>query len=501
MKYVHGKFGCTSIICDPTNELNFITTGHDGRMKLVSINASKIQLEHQFTHEVPVKWCDKALVLDASDSCLLLIGFNDSHFVTWKNDNSYRFEFDCGGGHRSWDLYLDKKKMHAILIYIRNKTLYYIQFDLNDTTSHPFRISMNKWHSRPCNTVQIIESNKDRYLTISGGDDNLLKVNDLIIRNGKAEIRHQMDVALHISNIKTITVLTIANELSWLIFSAGGRAQICVTKLQIVPGQPLSARELCDFMLRSTDTERKRAGISRTTSIDPETRFMSLTACHQHESNNVFIYVGCSDGFIRSFVYSNQKIILTATKFYGHCILHVYHFNFSSHHYLLSMATDGLIAFWSIENLVEISKPFYTLKHHHSGINSFDVYINESQMIIATGGDDQMVVFSKLALERNTDDDFLKVVVEKTMRFPFVHTAQVNGVQLCEKGQKLYTIGVDQTIMFINLDDSSVEQISLSCISDAKGLKLIRDWDCALVYGCGVQVIYFNEINEMYSFK
>lgn len=492
--------GCTSINLDPDpiNKYKFKTAGHDGRLKLIMIDCIKKKLVPQLTCPIPVKWLDKMLECPLDpNSTLLLAGFNDSHFILWKNDNKFRFEYDCGGGHRFWDLYVDKCKLQANLIFIRNKKMCTVQFNLNDIKALPFHIPMNDWHSRPCNTMHIIKSTNNHTLIISGGDDNLLKFNEINVNNHNDEsmpndvlLKPKFDIVSHISNIRTIFAIPISNGVfvdKWLVFSAGGRAQICVTEIEINQNRLLNCREVYDFMLRSTDQERKRSGNSQLMHIDPETRFMSMIAFQSHKGNELLLtlFIGCSDGFLRQFEFSQESITFKSSVFYGRCILHIYSFKFNEENYLVSMATDGLIAFWRANPLDETSKPFFTFQHHDSGINSFDTFIDDSNRIyFATGGDDQTIVLTVFLLSK--EDRNVKVDVEKSIRYPFDHTAQVNGLQFCTETKSLYSIGVDQTIIRINLDDFSTKQIGYTCISDAKGFKIINP-HLALIFGCGMQ--------------
>lgn len=491
---MNGRLGCTSFNLDPVNKFKFTSTGHDGRLKLIAIDRMTKQLQPQLTYHIPVRWCDKMLELDTN--CMLLAGFNDSYFIAWKNDNSFRFEYDCGGGHRFWDLYIDKHKLQANLIFIRNKKMCSVQFNLNDIKALPFHIPMNDWHARPCNTMYIIKSSNNHTFIISGADDNLLKFNEIDVNNHNDDstpeilLQPKFDIVLHISNIRTIFAIPIVDRVfvdKWLVFSAGGRAQICVTEIEMDEIQSLNCREVCDFMLRSTDLERKRSGNSQLMYIDPETRFMSLIALRSHEGHDITLFIGCSDGFLRRFEFSQETISFKSSVFYGRCILHVHNFIFNGENYLLSMATDGLVVFWFADNFDATSKPVFTLQHHESGINSFDAFIDDSnRMYFATGGDDQSVVLSVLCLSKK--DTNLKVEVEKSFRYPFDHTAQVNGVQFCTKNKSLYTLSVDQTVIHISLDDFSTTQIAYTCISDAKGLKII-DPHLALIFGCGLETI------------
>lgn len=490
--HVHGNLGCKSIFqTTPKHRLQFESTGHQGKMKTIRINDTKSELELKSTHDIPIKWCDKSLCIDEHHN-ILLAGFNERHFIAWRRDNSFRFEYETGGGHRAWDLYFDKDTSKAHLFFVRSKSLNCVQFLLHDSTLHPFNVPKNNWHSKPCNTMRIIQLSDERFLIASGGDDNLLKFNEIsMIKSDNRQVLEQhFDMVLHISNIRSIFALQTAvdgcdDKENWLIFSAGGRAQICVTETKIDQQNNAQFHEICDFMLRSSDLERKRTKQTQNIYFDPETRFMSLVAFYRE--NEIHLAVGCSDGYIRTFNYRNGSISLDISTFYGRCILHVYQFQFNDCHYLISMATDGLICFWTLDNFQEDSKPIFTFQHHDSGINSFDIFIGENRMFVATGGDDQDIVISILQLDAKKRNE-INISMMKTVKFPYNHTAQVNGMKFSADRKYLYTASVDQTIMKIDLNDFSITQANYSCISDAKGLQII-DMNHILIYGCGMQVL------------
>lgn len=502
---VHGNLGCKTIFqSTATNRLQFNCAGHQGRVKTIVINTTSQELELITTHEIPIKWCDKSLHIDDHRN-VLLAGFNERHFIAWRFDNSYRFEIDCGGGHRAWDLYIDKQTSKVYLFFIRSKLMNCVQFYLHDSTLHPFNIPKYNWHSRPCNQVRDLVINwhsrlcnqpcsqltHERHLIVSGGDDNLLKFSEINTTKPNNVLRHHFNMVLHISNIRSIFSLKLlsADESSdnkkWLIFSAGGRAQICVTEIKIDQQQNPQFHEICDFMLRSSDLDRKRNKQTQIIYFDPETRFMSLVA--YYKENEINLVVGCSDGFIRTFKYTNGSITLDTSTFYGRCFLNVYHFKFNDFNYLITMATDGLMAFWTLDDFNENSQSFFNVQHHDSGINSFDIFINSNEMYIASGGDDQAIVISILQLKAKLNGK-LSISVSKTTKFPYNHTAQVNGVKFSTDKKYLYSASVDQTLMRVDLSDFSISQIGYSCISDAKGLHIV-DLEHVLVYGCGLQIL------------
>lgn len=505
LKHIHGNLGCTCIYFEShaTNVPHFKTAGHDGTLKTIFINQSNQSLEIKFTHQIPIAWSDKIIELNDNPSAQLIAGFNDNHFIVWQQHNNFKFEYECGGGHRYWDLYIDYSHSKCHLYFIRTKNIHRVQFNFNHMQQHPFNIIKSNWHTRPCNTVKCITLTNDRVLLISGGDDNLMKfteINGFAMQQQQQHLpSHIADMILHISNVKTISTIVSSasnqlnayNKKNRLIFSAGGRAQICVTELEIGQCNRIECHEVTNFMLRMNDLTRKRLGKAQIIDFDPETRFMSLNA--YIDSNTVYLIVGCSDGYLRQFYYDKRSILLITSTFYGRCILSVYQFFFNKQNYLLTMATDGKICFWNLNRFKETSKPFFELSHHDSGINSFDVLLfdDENRLYVATGGDDQAIVISMLRITENSSLNNVEqpqVIIEKTVKFLYNHTAQVNGVQFSRNEMALYSVGVDQVIFRVDLTKFVIKKIAYTCISDAKGLKVI-DGGKILVYGCGVQLL------------
>lgn len=493
LRHLHGSLGCTSIYFETLQKhgrIEFRTAGHDGTLKTICFDRQRQSMEVKFTHRIPIAWIDKIMTIGGEER--ILAGFNDNHFIAMRpkcaNDNAVQFEYECGGGHRYWDMYVDNRtdELKCHFYYIRTKQLHRVQFRL-DRRSHPFKTTQFNWHHRPCNTVCNVKLSDDRVLLVSGGDDNLLKL--MAFNNATSTLRHTADMSLHISNIKTICVVAkqLTSDARWLIFSAGGRAQICVTELIDGGIDDVHICERANFMLHLNDSQRKRLGKSQLIDFDPETRFMSMTAYLNDAVHATWwLIVACADGFIRRFGYEDRTatIAFDTAIFYGRCILHVHRLQLLNcvDNILLTMATDGRICFWPL-NEFATAKTFYELNHHDSGINSFDILINDDATIyIATGGDDQSVVISRIKLNnRNVD-------VEKTVRFPHTHTAQVNGLKFNRCERALYSLSVDQKIFRYDLSDFSVSQVACTCVADAKGLEIINEAHI-LAYGCGVQLL------------
>ena len=279
----------------------------------------------------------------------------------------------------------------------------------------------------------------------------------------------------HISNVKSLAILNVENTESCsknLVFSGGGRAQLNVWQLILRLGErEISNEDLCcklfdSFMLRGTDKERKKIikALKVTYDINPETRYMDINVHSCIEGLNlVLLFVACSDGYIRYFVYLNCKIsnyqqIINLYNFfrtfsynvnncklkhenslqYGRCILKVHSFKYNNNLIIISMATDGVINFWNFNCILSkihnneksenmILTPFTKLHVHQSGINSFDLKkINDNEYLLATGGDDNLlslVVFSFI----DTQNEDLSAQIVARWSSSNSHSAQITG--------------------------------------------------------------------------
>jgi WD40 repeat protein len=344
------------------------------------------------------------------------------------------------------------------------------------------------WHIEACNLMKPLNISANQRYFLSAGEDNLMKV--LKMNADSSSIVVVKNCYQHISSVKTFLVLDTNNSNETIIISAGGRSQMCINKVTIDCGGHVQLKEVFNFMLFSTDSERKRKGIAQQVNYDAETRFMCMdleeTVCGKT------LYVGCSDGFVRIFTITcdeqNNCYNITAKDefYYGRCILNLKLLTVSEcETVLLTMSTDGLINFWDARKLSKGSMPFYALQHHNSGVNCFDVLQRANTYILASGGDDQQISVSYFSIGS------MRVNLVETKSTNSLHSAQITAIKIKDE-KHLVASSVDQTVTVVNLNDLSLSNRLFSCIADIKGLILldnIENKDSILVYGCGLQII------------
>ncbi|XP_055629926.1 WD repeat-containing protein 6 [Toxorhynchites rutilus septentrionalis] len=477
---LHGKLGITEICLERKSPDGYflITSGHDSHLRSIFINASKKIIEAYGSTKMPISWIDR---MDSEGE--IVMGFNDSHFTICNKNQEMLFQKDCGGGHRYWDCYRMKDGRYRF-VYIQHKRLKEITF-LLDASENQIKVPRLDWHTKSCNTVHIVRK-KESNIFISGGEDNILRINRLQPNANGLQDLPKRELYSHISSIKTIFCCKPSPDGNIIVLSAGGRAQLCLTTLDPAT---LRTKDELSYMLQMSDSQRSRWRTDRTASLDPETRFMCVTFVEATST----LYMGCSDGFLRVFTLSRPRegynVNLLNEFYYGRCFLHIADLNIEGSSIIVSMATDGMICFWDAQTM---TAPFYKLKHHASGINSFDVKPTDSdgRFLIATGGDDQAVAVTEFSINRVQNGGFC-IKILRTRIEQGVHQAQVTGIRLAGSGM-LWSTSVDQMVYLLNygkFKEIVVIKQFRTCISDVKGLELLNDGRELFIYGCGFEFL------------
>ncbi|XP_065091642.1 tRNA (34-2'-O)-methyltransferase regulator WDR6 [Ochlerotatus camptorhynchus] len=494
---VHGKLGVTHIqLEEQTSEGCFLaTTGHDGHVKSIFFDRDKLRLQVYEERKTAISWIDRICMANR-----LIMGFNDSRFVVARDEQDVLLTVDCGGGHRYWDFLLSDNGSGFRFVFIQRKRLKLVSSArLGDVKSlNALQVPRLSWHTKACNVVRIVRGQQqsgDTMLFVSGGEDNVLRINCFCAASGTLQEYPRKHLHCHISSIKTIlSCEQLAYAGKVLILSAGGRAQLCLTTLD--PSKPeRTKQELC-YMLLSSDSDRARWRTNRTASFDPETRFMCAVLADSESSKSSSsspLFIGCSDGFLRQFVVRQEqdsfKVDLVREVYYGRCFLHITKVTIGTRTVIVTMATDGFVCFWDSDSLTE---PFHKLKHHASGINAFDLKRLDSggRFLIGTGSDDQTVAVTRFQLSTG---NYGKISINQqgTVLGEGLHVGQVTGVRF-GGDSTLWSTGVDQRVYltdFSGWKNMIVLKKLHTCVADVKGLELIPESQSLFVYGWGFEFI------------
>ncbi|XP_056631356.1 WD repeat-containing protein 6 [Diorhabda sublineata] len=467
---VHSHLGVTNLV---NNEDILISLGRNGVIKTFFKN--KFDLILVTTDKVPYSW-----LLDVIDE--LVIAFSGNNFVVW-NYKTKRLVFEkiCGGGHRSWDFYTSD--IQSIFLYIKDKFIYKVQLDFDVYKSMDI---IEPFHSNEINTMTVIKTNCN-YIFISGGEDTTLRITttNLLLNS----FTNLVTLKSHKSSIRTIVGMKLdspSNLERYLIFSAGGRAQIVCWTLTFSP----------DIEIKNLMCRENYSYYEKIDSEESENRIMDL--CAIRVSNTVILFAACSDGYIKIFLIDDDvhKIELYKNIFYKlKCIFRLCCIKVLDTDVLVSLASDGKMAFWKFCDLFSDNdaKPFRIISLHQSGVNTVSNFqINGDTFLFLTAGDDCVVILTLLTFK--FDNHALTVHLLDKYLSSGVHWAQITGSVILKK--YFLTCSVDQRLVLykwnVTRERIFCEAISKynSSVADLKGLMCYGDEDFdVFIYGLGVEFL------------
>ncbi|KRF85270.1 uncharacterized protein Dvir_GJ17124, isoform B [Drosophila virilis] len=435
LKRLHGKMGSTLLQLLKIDEkiAYILSAGHESALRLLRLNLTDYRLTFLQRQCVPLAWVEASPTID------LLIGFNNNHIVAWSNKNDVVLQLQCGGGHRCWDYQLNNEELD--IIYIKqNHVFHYRELLYNKWSSCLWQTLRNEWHIRSCNIIQLIEENNVQPYIVSAGDDNIIKINQVIGQS----FYQCAELHTHISSIRHLVLCPIKCENVvnyWLIFSVGGRAQLCINKFD--------------------------------------------TNGPVHTAPGEFsLYIASADGKIRLLHWQQER----PTKINVHCLIDIKRCplqmrSLNNLNLLLITTTNGML--YGFDKTLCLKR--FELKLHASGINAFDTLDDCSRLHILSGGDDE--IFKYTTIQKSD------MSVLQSTQFSAMHNAQINALgihslkQVDEASQlRAYTCSMDKQIYMVNLKTLKYTRIGYTCLSDIKGI-LIDKNQRLYIYGCGLEVI------------
>lgn len=473
---VHGRYGPTSIVIKNTE---IITTGRDGTIKYFSLNNNKAKL--MCSKDLEFKWIEKFLDKEENIVC----GFQERVFIVYDiKSNSKLLEVPCGGGHRSWDAIRYFEKINnqyediIKLIYLKNFDINMVKFQLSNIVSKNI---VSGTHPKEINCLKTYQNEEKSVIFVfSGGEDTTLKISTL---NTEWEYKN-LATFKQLSNIRSLKTCMIDDD-TFLVISAGGRAQICVkivSFIQINNEIKVRTRELIDHMIKGTDKTRKGTQNWRNSCVDfdPETRIMDVEIIKTEDTFTVF--AGCSDAVLRVFslAYNIDEAtfdLISEHKYHKTCILKTTCFTFMSINLLVTCSTRSEVGFWDVSNInKENVEPFFIVKTNKSGINSFTYKIvSYNRLLIATGGDDNAMHVVLLESSNEPNSVYLKELDRKI--FHQNHSSEITG--LCAVDDLLLSTSIDQriTVFRWNVKDDLIECSLISQVfsdvADIQGMDII----------------------------
>ncbi|XP_016972101.2 uncharacterized protein LOC108039565 isoform X1 [Drosophila rhopaloa] len=472
IKFLHGKMGANFFKLMNVNKdyANVMSGGHEAFLKYLHIGFTDCTLTVRQRESVPLAW------VEAAPSEDLVLGFNDNHIVAWSRQHDVLLQVECGGGNRCWDYRLGSNLLS--IAYVKQKRVLFHSSPLYSAVavSRIKDIQNNTWHTRNCNTIRLLtpKSQADPFI-LSAGDDNIIKVTKII----NDSLFQCAELHSHISTVRCLQAHLCKSEndsSSWLIFSVGGRSQLCISQLNIDISNKCYITELCTHTLQNLTP-------SKTSTI--EARLMAIDIAPHSTEGYFSIYVAGADGKISHYIWNCKNPSHLDFKTFvdiKRCPLTVQWIGNKG--LLLITTTNGEIYGFD-QTLQTIC---VQLQLHVTGVNTIDIYVERHILHILSGGDDENIKYTVLNLDSKR--------VEYKTEFLGLHNAQVNALSIhCrtketneESEMFAYTCSIDRQIYRINLKTRQYSRVGYTCIADVKGM-LIDECQRMYFYGCGLQTI------------
>lgn len=459
LKNLHGKMGSNILKLVKSDEkyAHILSAGHESTIKILSLSFDDEHFKILRRESVPLAWVEALPTLD------IFIGFNGDHLIAWSRENDVILQMQCGGGHRCWDYQLSSEELNVL--YFKRKDIFLHSELIN---RHSGILLKNNWHKKVCNIMELMKPLNDAQplYIVSAGDDNIIKISPFLGN-------HSNELHTHISTVRHLTVhpITGSHGSYWLIFSVGGRAQLCINKFE--PNGPIIS-ELCSHTIRSSVHDQNNV-------LDARLMAINVLQLTDTEFN---LYLASGDGKILLLRWHQDNPLsvnvlrIIDVKRCPLQLKYIHNINI-----LLVTTTNGIV--YGYDN--DLSSEKFQHQLHDAGINSFDALIEGDYLHILSGGDDESVKHSIIKLS----DMSLKDITEITRH----HNAQINALIL--KSQEsdgnetelfAYTCSMDKQIFKTNLKTDESSRIGFTCISDIKGMILYEN-NFLYIYGCGLQIL------------
>lgn len=478
IRYLHGKMGSNffKLLSLNADNAHVMSGGHEAFLKYLSVRFSDSTLRVSQREGIPLAW------VEASPSDDLILGFNDNHIVAWSRRNDILLQLACGGGHRCWDFRLSDGDSQLSIAYVKQKRVYFYRNSLYNAVDNRLKdIEPNNWHVRNCNTLRLITPrNQSDPFILSAGDDNIIKVTQ--VTNDSLSQRAEMHS--HISTVRSLQAIPYksngGDSSTWLVFSVGGRSQLCISQLSIDASNKCWISEISSHTLHNV-------AASKTSTI--EARLMAIDVV-QHSDGDLFsIYVAGGDGNISHYIWELETPNQLDLKHFvdiQRCPLGIQWI--ASKGMLLVSTTNGEV--YGFDRTLETT--YFQLQLHVTGINTIDIYVDRHLLHILSGGDDESIKYTVLNLNNNN--------VEQKIEYLGLHNAQVNALAIHCPTKSVaaselfaYTCSIDRQIYRIDLSTHKYKRVGYTCIADVKGM-LLDEHQRMYFYGCGLQTMSISNI-------
>jgi WD40 repeat protein len=467
---VYGKEAVTSLhsvtseSCDVERNDWIFSCGRDGTFAVHRISSSSGTMEIHLVHQLALPFGPNVEGLDvSSDGEVRILGFRSKHFVVYDiNAQRETMSVECGGAHRNWTFQPDEDG--GTFTWTKASKVYKI------TQSHMSHELINAGgHGREIKAVASCPGSTKQQIFATGAEDTNIKLFKLVdggficlqtLRKHNTGIQH----------------LQWSRDGQYL-FSSGGFEEFFVWKINFdVPY--LNVGVVCESMHPRCGTSDLRISGFDVQII--ENAGSTITMAYSDSTVKIWHYVA-----------KTWQQLVTA-DYLTACLTHV----LPDHRYdpgLVTAATDGHIVHWQLQN--NQKQVLTWVGRHRVHQNAIHAAISHSlpdgSTLIVTGGDDNAIGFTRVAVEINT------------LLISDAHAAAVTGLTIIPSSRsvsnfRLASSGVDQRVKIweveFDYDLPGVKGINVrrvqdvfTAVADVSGLEVCRLEDGGLgLLICGV---------------
>ncbi|NWS75382.1 WDR6 protein, partial [Crotophaga sulcirostris] len=513
---LHGKMGVTSVTC---HKDCVYSTGRDGVYRQLRVRDQRLEVLRKHRPCKGLQWIEELRFTPDGD--LLVLGFHADNFVVWSSRTGENLHcVPCGGGHRSWSYCSSPSAEAFAFVKCGDVMLYHRQ-----AAPREQQVLLQSLHGREIACVRRlgvvqVPGRTALNIFVTGSEDTTACV--LALNEHSRAAVPLVRLSDHISSVRALALASDEDlgdgNLSALLFSAGGRAQIECYRL-LCTGDPASESAVdCQVVHvashRLDEYWERKKNRHKLVKMDPETRYMALsvvpgTSTEQLPMPWKFLAAACSDGSVRLFglLEATQKLVLVAESFHHQrCVLKVEAFLHTwaggERHLLCSAATDGSVAFWDITDPIvdavdalncaegemqplALGAPLLTVMAHSCGVNSLHIHeMPEGRYLVASGSDDGSIHTCLLEVavgEGEGAGPCLRVL--ERVAVPCAHAAHVTGLWVL-RPDLLLSASVDQRLTLWRRGPRGLHELSTTFFH----VPDLAELDCWEVAGAGTEL-------------
>ena len=482
---IHGQNGVTCLQKRPQSRFVY-SSGRNGKIIEYLLTKNKqtnleLHLLRTFVIFPEMDWIGGFRFESHSPFALkYAFGFESRKFLLWDLfENRVIFEHDCGGGHRSWDLFIDNsqsKQINLHFSYTKKNKLENVHRPLPLNTASLVHTYSSLPRKINC-CAQLYNSPKVLYFLLAG-EDNMIQV--IQYHKPNKTLLLYTTLHCHISNVSSIKCLSSEvqkdsdDPSDIYAISVGGRAQLVVWKFTVTSNKELICQERISNFLGLFDQhlvfeERIRKANKRAFINDVDIRYLDVDFCQSPNNLDEFvILVGCSDSGFRLYRYNDkQRQIVHSRKVSSietACFLVAKLFNidcpFAPHQPTIQSknticalgSTDGYLCLWPLslngkEDLQVSNEPILSYKLHLAGINAIEFCVVNGKLIDSyfkhksnhlnildtllalTGGDDNALKLTIMSISKG-ENALLKLTVLHIVEELSMHSCQITGLSM-----------------------------------------------------------------------